>query len=160
MKKRIIIGLTIFSLIFFLGGIYIILTIEKTTSTLDNLIRLHQIEIIRGQLLIDVKQVQSDLASEKYPICQGTGYGRFQCDPHEERIQQLSRNAITPGRFWRRIKDMIDQIQLYQESLSRILTFRAGIERVQAEEDEAYRLGQELIDRLRHHDLPDQSQTR
>jgi len=38
MKKKIIIGLSIFALIFFLGGIYIIVTIEKTTEKFDQLI--------------------------------------------------------------------------------------------------------------------------
>ena len=46
MKKKIIIGLSIFSLLFFAGGVYIIITIEEATSTLDNLIMLHQVEIL------------------------------------------------------------------------------------------------------------------
>ena len=147
MKKRIIMGLTIFSLIFFLGGIYIILTIEKTTSTLDNLIRLHQIEIIRGQLLVDVKQVQSDLAFKN------TYYAR-ELDTVVSNVIHMKKESGNclkchhSGPVLEKIKDLIDQIQLYQDSLSRILTFRASLKRLRAEEDEAYRLGQELIDRL------------
>ena len=61
MKKKIIIGLSVFSLIFFLGGIYIIVTIEKTTEKFDRLIELHQVEILREHLLIQIKRVQTDL---------------------------------------------------------------------------------------------------
>ena len=61
MKKKIIIGLSIFSLTFLLGGIYIISTIETATSKIYNLIILHQVEILREHLLINIKRVQSDL---------------------------------------------------------------------------------------------------
>ena len=55
MKRRIIIGLACFTAIFLLGGIYIIDAIQKTTSTLDDLIKLHQVEILREELLSDAK---------------------------------------------------------------------------------------------------------
>jgi len=64
-KKKIIIGLSVFSLIFFLTGVYIIITIETTTSKLDNLIKLHQVEILREHLLINIARTQSDLKSKK-----------------------------------------------------------------------------------------------
>ena len=67
MKKRIIIGLSVFALIFFAGGIYIVSTIEKATSTLDRLIRLHQVEILREQLLTDARRVQADLHKPQGP---------------------------------------------------------------------------------------------
>ena len=47
MKRKIVIALSVFFLIFLISGIYILTTIEKTTSEVDNLIRLHQIEILR-----------------------------------------------------------------------------------------------------------------
>ena len=63
MKKKIIIGLSLFTLIFFLVTVYIIANIETTTSRLDNLVRLHQIEILREHLLIYISRVQSELKS-------------------------------------------------------------------------------------------------
>jgi len=57
MKKKIIIGLSIFSWIFFLGGIYMVSTIEKTTAKLNEIIMLHQVEILRERLLIQIKRV-------------------------------------------------------------------------------------------------------
>ena len=61
MKKRIFIGMSVFSLLFLLGGLYLIINIEMATSTLNNLIKLHKVEIIREHLLIQIKRVQSDL---------------------------------------------------------------------------------------------------
>ena len=53
--------MSVFSLLFLLGGLYLIINIEMATSTLNNLIKLHQVEIIREHLLIQIKRVQSDL---------------------------------------------------------------------------------------------------
>ncbi|MBI4654627.1 MAG: HAMP domain-containing protein [Nitrospirae bacterium] len=65
MKKKIVIGLAIFSLIFSLLTAYIIITIETTISELSNFIKLHQAEIWRERLLINVVRIQSDLESKK-----------------------------------------------------------------------------------------------
>ena len=62
MKKKIVLGLAIFTSVFVLGGIYLIITIEKTTSTLNNLIELHRVEILREQLLMNARKIQAGLA--------------------------------------------------------------------------------------------------
>jgi len=147
MKKRIVISLTIFSLIFFLGGIYIVITIEKATSTLDNLIKLHQVEILREQLLIDVKRVQSDLALKN------TQYAR-ELDTVVANVMQMGKEANKclechhSQPINEKLTDLRNQIQIYKDSLSRVLTIRTNVKRLEAEEDVAYRVGQELIDRL------------
>ena len=71
MKKKIVIGLSLFSLIFFMGGIYIIFTVERATSKLDRLITLHQVEILREHLLISIKRVQSDIDSRILAMQEG-----------------------------------------------------------------------------------------
>ena len=147
MKKRIVVSLTIFSLIFFPGGIYIVITIEKTTSTLDNLITLHQVEILREQLLIDVKRVQSDLALKN------TQYAR-ELDTVVANVLQMGKEAKKclechhSEPVMQKIRDLRNQIQIYKDSLSRVLTIRTNKKRLAAEEDAAYRVGQELINRL------------
>ena len=62
MKKIIITAITIICLGFTLGGTYIIISMESATSQLDHVISLHKIEILREQLLIYLKKVQSDLS--------------------------------------------------------------------------------------------------
>lgn len=60
MKKKIIIITSLVTLIFLAGGVYIITSIEFATSQLDRLIELHQVEILREDLLFQVKNAQSD----------------------------------------------------------------------------------------------------
>ena len=61
MKKKIILGLSVSSVIVLLVGFYIVYTIHIGTSRLNDLIKLHQVEILREQYLIQIKRVQSDL---------------------------------------------------------------------------------------------------
>ncbi|KRT74135.1 MAG: hypothetical protein XU12_C0005G0141, partial [Deltaproteobacteria bacterium CSP1-8] len=42
MKKKIIVGLSLYAFFFALVGVYIIVSIEKAASKFDNLIKLHQ----------------------------------------------------------------------------------------------------------------------
>lgn len=144
MKKRIVIGLSIFSLIFLLGSIYIIANIEKATSTLDNLIRLHQVEILRENLLIQIKRVQSDLSlkNTRYAI------GVDNIVSHVRSMDKVIDECFGchhPDRIKERLTNLNNQIEEYKESLSRVLTIRANASRLEREEDTAFRIGQELI---------------
>ncbi|KRT72732.1 MAG: hypothetical protein XU12_C0016G0048, partial [Deltaproteobacteria bacterium CSP1-8] len=61
MKRKIIIGLCIISFAFLVSGAYIVYAIETSTKRLDDLIQLHQVEILREHFLIQIKNVQTDL---------------------------------------------------------------------------------------------------
>ncbi len=147
MKKRIVIGLTIFTSIFFLGGIYIIFSIQRATSTLDTLIRLHQVEILREELLIDAKMVQSDLAFKRTSYARDVDrvvahviHLRHQADKcmechHAEGIAE-------------RLEDLKNQVWLYEQAFSRILTMRADPDRMQVEENRAFQVGDDLVSLL------------
>ncbi len=147
MKKKIIIGLTIFSVIFFVGGIYIVYTVQKATSKLDRLITLHQVEILRENLSIGVKRVQADLS------LQNTHYARgayitvdnvrrmsdaantcFQCH-HSEKVMQ-------------RLVDLRNHIEEYKVAISRVLTIKADPVREKVEEDNAVMIGDELTTKI------------
>jgi signal transduction histidine kinase len=146
-KKRIIIGLACFTSIFFLGGIYIIGSIQRATSTLDNLIKLHQVQILRDQLLIAAKRTQSDLA--------------YKDTRYSEDIEKVIGNVVVmageskkcsechhTAEVAARIADLEARIDAYEDSLSRLLTMRAGRLRLAAEQDRALKIGQELTDKL------------
>src|SRR3990170_3356648 len=147
MKKRIVIGLTIFASVFFLGGIYIVATIEKATSTLDTLIKLHQVEILREQLLIDAKRVQSDLAFRN------TRYARTM-DTMVANVIFLDKEADKcrtchhAKEIREKLIDLEYRIQSYKDSLSRVLTIRANSARLDAEEDSVFLEGHKLIYQL------------
>jgi two-component system sensor histidine kinase AtoS len=143
MKKKIIIGLSIFSLIFFLGGIYIVYTVERATSKLDQLITLHEVEIMRENLSIGVKRVQADLSLQNTHYARGAyitvknvmsmsqaADGCFRCH-HAENVMQ-------------RLTDLRSHIEDYMVAISRVLTLRGDPAREKSEEESAIRIGDAL----------------
>jgi hypothetical protein len=88
-KRKIIIGLGLHAIIFIAGGIYILQTIHGATARLDNLIRLHQVEILREHYLIQIRRVQTDLTLK------GTRHpGHADADEH---LFQLPSHAAGAG---------------------------------------------------------------
>lgn len=144
MKKKTILFFSIASLVFLLGGVYIITSIEKTTSELDTLIKLHQVEILREHLLIRIKRVQSDLN------LRSTRYAR---DMDTIVADVMNMGAAVDICFRchhaasvvERLTDLKSHIQEYKDSLSRVLTIRANAVRLEAEEDVAFKVGEALI---------------
>jgi signal transduction histidine kinase len=144
MRKKILVGLGVLSLLFLLTGAYIIATVERATSRLDQLVRLHQVEILREHLLLQIKRVQSDLAwsGTRYAtgvdtiVSHGVQMGKvvdrcFQCHHLPE---------VTEG-----LVDLKSQTEQYEDFLSHVLTLDANRVRREAEKDEAIRRGRELI---------------
>ena len=143
MKKKIIITLVSVCLIFLTGGIYIVTSIETATSTLDHLIKLHQVEILREHLLLQIKRVQSDLN------LWGT--------PHTSSIDTIISNVkqldIVSGTCFDchhspvvlgRLTNLTVMIKKFKDSFSRSLTLRAHRERLAQEADNAHHIAAEL----------------
>ncbi len=61
MKKKILIGLGLLLGIFLSGSLLAAFYITKTTERMDRLIMLHQVEILREDLIIHIQQVQSSI---------------------------------------------------------------------------------------------------
>ncbi len=144
MKRKIIIGLTVFSLFFFLLGIYIIVTIEKATSTLDTLIKLHQVEILRESLLIRIKRVQTDLNLKNTRYARGI----YTVVADVRNMSKISNECFRchHSQFVeRKLTEMRNQIEKYKDAISRVLTIKANIERLEAEEDNATNIGEVLV---------------
>ncbi len=143
MKKKIVVGLSLFSLVFFMGGIYIIFTVERATSKLDRLITLHQVEILREHLLISIKRVQQDIDLKDTRYARGmdtimtdvmsmtkTADSCFDCH-HAEGVRE-------------KLVDLNNHVKEYRQAVSRVVTLRAKAARQAAEEDAAFRIGEEL----------------
>ncbi len=147
MKKKIVIGLSLFSLIFFLGGIYIIFTVERATSKLDRLITLHQVEILRERLLISIKRVQSDIDLKNTRYARGI-------ETIMSDVMNMSTAADTcfdchhSEGVRARLVDLNSHVDDYRSAVSRVLTMRAKAARQAAEEDAAFRIGEELTEQV------------
>jgi signal transduction histidine kinase len=61
MKKKIIFGLSIFALMFFFGGVYIITTTETTIYDLHRLSQLHRTVAVRKDLLLSIEKNQYNI---------------------------------------------------------------------------------------------------
>ena len=144
MKKKLVIASGLVCLIFLAGGIYIILTIETSTAKLDNLIKLHQVEILREHLLIQIKNVQSDL------YLMGS---RYEKSPQTvmANVNTLSRVGVTcfdchhRASVVQRLKNMNGDIEFYKGSVAKILAMpgdRAGLVK---EGDTAFQTTQKLF---------------
>ncbi len=147
MKKKIIIGFSVLCIIFMLGGVYIVVAIERGTSTLDRLILLHQVEILREHLLIQMKKVESDLNLKNTRYARGV-------DTTIRDVRDMSFVAEScfdchhSGEVYERLKDLKADIEEYEVAVSRVLTIRANADRLEREEDSAFNLGEKLITRI------------
>lgn len=148
MKKKIFIASSIVCLIFLVGGFYIIYTIETSTSELDRLIRLHQVEILREHLLIQIKTVQSDL------YLMGT---RYEQKPQTvlANLNRLSRVAVTcftchhrPG-VVQRLKHLTGNIEAYKVSVDNILAMRDDRSGIMQEGDKAFQTSLKLFSQVK-----------
>jgi signal transduction histidine kinase len=147
MKRTIILGLSIFSLIFFVGVFYIISSVERSTGSLDQLIILHQVEILREHLLIEIKRVQADLNLKN------TRHARS-VDTVVRDVMEMHNVAVScfdchhSPAVTERLNDIREHIEEYKDALSRVFTIRADVQRLGEEEDAAFAIGQELITRV------------
>lgn len=145
MKKRIIVGLAIFTSVFFLGGIYLIIAIEKATSTLNKLINLHQVAILREQLLIDVKEVQANLALRHTQYAGPLDAIIKNVDQMENQINSC-RGCHHSATMTEKLQDLKGQIYAYEVALSRFLTIKKeNAPRLQEEKNNAFEEGQKLV---------------
>lgn len=144
MKKKIIISSILFILIFLLCFSYIIFIIERATTRLDNLITLHQVEILREHLLLQVKRVQSDLQARN------TRYAKS-IDTVIDNVRNMEAIANTCSdchhseKMVNQFNDLQKNINSYKNAISRIFTIRANAQRLQIEEDRAYTIGEHLL---------------
>lgn len=150
MKKRIVLGLAIFASVFILGGIYLIITIEQTTSTLNNLLALHQVEIMREQLLMNARKIQSGLAIKRTlsdETLDSLAANTTQMENQAVKCLECHHNAAIA----RALNDLKAQIFTYREDIRRLSTVRPNAARMGKEADKAMEAGNKLVNML--HDM-------
>jgi len=144
MKNKIIIGLALFAVMFFFGGIYIVTTMETTIFDLHRLSKLHQTVTLRKDLLSSIKKHQSNIilrnrslimeeaagdagmvgAVKKCPLCHHSS-------PSGERISQL-----------------IHQVEQYRQMTRDIFTVAPGSPVSESRAATALRMGDDLIGQM------------
>ena len=145
MKKKIFIAICTVILIFLLGGTYIIISNEVASSKLDNLIELHQVEMLRHKLLFHIDKVQSDLSliNTSHAVSEDTAVA------NAKDLRNKS-NKCLECHHQEDVKDRLDylneEIDSYGESLKTFLAVRAGGANAEKEFDVAFHKLNDLSD--------------
>ena len=144
MKKKIILSLFFLFLLFTMGAVMTMFYILRVTTRLDTLITLHQVEILRQDLVINVQTVQSHL----YTL--GTSFGK-ELDVIVENVATLD-NAVQKcsgchhsPEITSKIKIIQDLTEQYKEALSTFITTTAGRERVERLQIVAANIGSMIL---------------
>jgi len=144
MKRKILIGLVIFFLLFISSGFYIITNIEHVTSSLDGLILLHQVELVRERLLTELKRTQLDIQ------LRNTQYARS-VDAMVTHVRTLNDivNSCFECHHTAQVAARLDALQIsieaYKNALSRVLTLRANKKRLVSEQDKTFQIGSDIV---------------
>lgn len=147
MKQKIIIGLAVYAVLFSLSGIYVLNTIGDATTELDNLVQLHQAEILREHYLLEIRRVQYDLSLKDTQHARDFDTA-VQHAVNMRAIVEACDSCHHVEPTFERIRDLQERTVEYQETLSRVLTIRANPERLSVEKDAAFHSGEELISRV------------
>ena len=144
MKKRILISFGLLLSIFLLGSGIAWVYISKTSARMDRLILLHQVEILREELIIHIHQVQSQVSRNRVH----TGSDVDVLIAHVQEMDKVMESCLgchhTPE-LTQGLLAMRDMTTDYKTAISRLVTARANPAFIGQLEDRAQYLGQELI---------------
>ncbi len=144
MRRKIILSLFVLFLFFTVGIVFTTLYITNTTETLSRLISLHQIELLREGLVINIQTVQSDLYTVHTPL------GRH-LDSIVKHVEKLDAAAAGCSgchhkpELKRRIEEVQGLIKDYKDALSYYITASANAEMVEKLKMDAAHIGNTLL---------------
>jgi two-component system sensor histidine kinase AtoS len=147
MKKKILIIVSIFALLASAGGAALLYSIRHISLSLQELILLHQVEIQREHLLLNVHQVQEDLYS--------------QSTRHPESIEVMTERVNSMGTaiaacfhchhtesVTEQLLDLQQQIGQFDQQLTRTLAIDTSDRRFREERETANIIGDSIISKL------------
>ena len=146
MKKKIIISFILLFLLFLSGVATTLHIITKTTANLTALLSLHKVEVIRQDLVINVRTVQSNLYTT------GTSFGK-ELDIMVDNVLRLRDRAQTCSechhepKVENEILHLQELINQYQEALSYFITSTADSERIKRLQIFAADIGDRIIEK-------------
>src|SRR5512143_926081 len=144
MKKKILAGFGLLLAIFLIGSVIAALFITKTTERMDKLILLHQVEILREDLIIHIQQVQANIARNK--VLSGGDMDILTAQVQEmDRLMNSCTGCHHSPELTRGLAGMRDMADDYKNAITRLITTSANPQSMEALERRAQDLGQELI---------------
>ena len=144
MKRRILMGVGLLLSIFLIGSVIAVLYISKTTASMDKLVLLHQIEILREDLIIHIQQVQSQISRSKVR----SGGDVDVLIAHVQEMDKVMDSCVGchhSPELAQGLHSMHDLSDDYKGVISRLVTATANQNHIAKLEQRAQHLGQELI---------------
>lgn len=144
MKRKIILALSALFLLFTTGAVATALYITNTTATLSRLIALHQIELLREGLVINLQTVQSDL----YTVHTALGQRLDSIVKNVEKLDAAA-NGCSSCHHNPELTARIGEIQnltvSYKNALSYYITASADFQRIEKIQLDAAAIGNKLL---------------
>ncbi len=130
--------------IFLAGSVIAVLYITKTTARMDKLLLLHQVEILREELIIHIQTVQSQISRSKIR----TGGEVDVLIAHVQEMDKVMDSCVgchhTPE-LTQGLLAMRDMAGDYKTAISRLITATANKQYIAQLDQRAQYLGQELV---------------
>lgn len=145
MKKDIIFGLTLFAMMFVLGGIYIVMTTGDTIHELNRLAQLHHTITLRKDLLSDIKKSQNRIRLHGTPLAQEAEASGN--DTLRKAVAKcLGCHHSSPTREV--VDNLVSQIERYETFFVRAFSIFPGTAISEGWGRVALRLGDDLVKRM------------
>ena len=144
MKRKIILSLLFVFTISAVGATLVAMYVRNTTTTLSDLIKLHQIEAIRQEFIIAIQTVQSDLNSTHINLNRITNNVK----DLENRAKQCSTCHHSQD-MARKIESLQLRIGEYQQALHRSISSLANSDQSRNLKLSAIAIGDDLLDRAK-----------
>jgi hypothetical protein len=144
MKKKILLSFGLLLVIFLAGSIIAWAYITRTTHRMDKLIMLHQVEILREDLIIRLQQVQAHVYRSK--MRNGGDVDVLISQVQEmDRVMDSCVGCHHAPELTQGLMGMRDMASDYKAAISHLVTASANPARLAALERRVQDLGQELI---------------
>ncbi len=144
MKSKIIISLSILFTLFTIGALTTSLHFKRTTAVFNHIVKLHQIEGLRHNLVDKILKVQSDFYSFHTPMGKDLGEIIEHVSTLENAADQCTSCHHAPATA-SDLEDIQLQIQDFQNSLSFFITASANRERIETLKRDAALKGNMLL---------------
>lgn len=146
MKKKIVFGLSIFALMFFFGGVYIITTTETTIYDLHRLSQLHRTVAVRKDLLLSIEKNQNNI------ILRDTNLMAEESPGDDDLMETMKKctSCHQSSSSRETIAQLQQQIETYQEMMRDIFTSHSQSAVLNRKAKEALRLGDDMIGKIEH----------
>ncbi|HEX9114404.1 MAG TPA: PAS domain S-box protein, partial [Nitrospirota bacterium] len=147
MKKKILVFLALSLLLASAVGTYLLVTIERRATDLNELIILHEVEILRERLLLDIRRVEADLYSQDTRHPESIDAVTNHINDMQGTIKTCLDCHHSPD-VLERLRDLDHQIDQYSLDVGRIMAREVKPGRLPDETERVHLIGDSLISKI------------